>query len=182
MAQDLISEIAAIHWKLRFSMTEGQKADWQRMADKKLDALDALYKPVDQWGRSAAQQKEDDENRCYCDKPDTATSLCCAACGFWVKYSPCENCGNTGDCASWCEDVEAYWEPRTWQTCRDCNTYVCGLSDHQKTCEKFLWNETHCDVCGNLYEYAARFTNEDRCWCAYDQDDLNKMDLASRRQ
>ena len=185
MAQQLISEIAAIHSKLRLPMTVGQTADWQRLADKKLDALDALYKPVDQWGRTAAQQKEDAENPCRCRHPVSSGdngARCCTTCGFFCASDKCGSCGNRGKCSIWCADNEEYWEPRTWQTCRDCGVYVCGLRNHQKTCEEFLWNETHCDECGKLHPHAARSNpTEARCWCAYDQDDLNKMDLVNRR-
>jgi hypothetical protein len=59
---------------------------------------------------------------------------------------------------------------------------VLGLSNHQKTCEQFIWNETHCDECGKIYAHASQSNpTEARCWCAYDQDDLNKMDLVNRR-
>jgi hypothetical protein len=163
-------------------MTAGQTADWQRLADKRLDALDALYRPVDEWGRSTAQQREDAENPCHCRHPVSSdySKTCCATCGFFCSPEHCGSCGNRGKCSIWCDDNEEYWEPRTWQTCRDCGVYVCGLSNHQKTCEDFLWNETHCDECGKLHPHAAT-EGQQRCWCAYDQDDLNKMDLVNRR-
>jgi hypothetical protein len=185
MAQQLISEIAAIHWRLQTKMTVDQKADWQRLADRKLDALDALYRPVDQWGRAEAQQKEDAENPCRCRRPAISdySQTCCATCGFFCEGSDaCGCCGNLGKCSIWCADNEEYWEPRTWQTCRDCGVYVLGLSNHQKTCEQFIWNETHCDECGKICAHVSRSNpTEARCWCAYDQDDLNKMDLVNRR-
>ena len=182
MAQQLISEIAAIHWRLRTKMTVGQKADWQRLAERKLDALDALYRPVDRWGRSVAQQKEDAENPCRCLRP-SLNSACCSDCGFfcatYAQSEQCGSCGNWGKCSVWCDENEEYWEPRTWKTCCDCGVYVLGLSNHQKTCERFQWNEAHCDECGELHPHAA-VAGEARCWCAYDQDDLNKMDLVNR--
>ena len=185
MAQQLITEIAAIHAKLRLPMTPNQKADWQRMAERRLDALDRAFNPVDQWGRTVAQQKEDAENPCLCLRP-RLSSGCCTVCGFFCAThehsEQCGSCGNWGKCSVWCDDNEAYWEPRTWQTCRDCKSYVYGLSNHQKTCEAFLWNEEHCDECGKLHPHAAGpgGPGDKRCWCAYDQDDLNKMDLINR--
>ena len=184
MAQQLIAEIAAIHAKLCLPMTPDQKADWQRMVERRLDALDRAFNPVDQWGRTVAQQKEDAQNPCCCEQPCPSASNCCAHCGFFMaRYDQSEQCGNCGNwarCAHWCQDDEAYWEPRTWQTCRDCEDYVFGLSNHRKTCEAYIWNETHCDECGKLHPHAAG-PSEARCWCAYDQDDLNKMDLINRR-
>ena len=187
MAQQLISEIAAIHAKLCLPMTPDQKADWQSIVERRLDALDRAFNPVDQWGRSVAQQKEDAQHPCCCKSPspsDYSNKTCCAHCGFFMaRYEQSEQCGNCGNwarCAYWCQDDEDYWEPRTWQTCRDCEAYVFGLSNHRKTCEAYIWNETHCDECGKLHPHAAR-PDEARCWCAYDQDDLNKMDLINRR-
>jgi hypothetical protein len=181
------SNMNTIMEKLRLPMTAAQKADWQKLLEKQLDAIDAFYRPVDKWGRSAQQQKEDAENPCLCRHPTKtdAASHNCSTCGFWLpplSVAKCGSCGNFGKCSIWCEDNEEYWESRTWQTCRDCGVYVCGLSDHQKTCEDFIWNETHCDECGNIHAHVSRSTpTEARCWCAYDQDDLNKMDLVNRR-
>ena len=184
-----MAAIRSIVEKLQTPMTPAQKADWHHLLTRRLDALDAAAeKPVDKWGRSEQQQKEDAENPCLCLRPRLSTDphkpQVCAACGFFCERHDCADkcgsCGNFGKCSVWCADNEAYWEPRTWQTCRDCGVYVLGLSDHQKTCDDYIWNETHCDECGELHAHAA-MSGEKRCWCAYDQDDLNKMDLVNRR-
>lgn len=193
MAQQLISEIAAIHRKLATKMTEAQKADWQGLAEKRLDALDAFYNPVDTWGRSEAQQKEDAENPCLCIHPLTSHyshQTCCTTCGFFCAVEDsgssssggCGSCGNFGKCSIWCEDNEEYWESHTWQTCRDCGVYVCGLYDHQAKCEDFLYNKSHCEECGNLVPEAVGAASEVRCRCAYDQDNINTIDLPYNRR
>jgi hypothetical protein len=165
LTKSLLCDIDAIQYKLRFYMTEGQKDDWRRILYKRLDALDALYRPVDQWGRSEAQQKEDAENPCRCHHPTPCdyNNTCCATCGlFYHRSNQCDRCVGSVSC----EDNEEYWEPRTWQTCRDCGIYVCGLKNHQKTCENFIWNELHCKRCGNIYAYVSRSTpTEARCSC-----------------
>jgi len=56
---------------------------------------------------------------------------------------------------------------------------VLGLSNHQKTCEDFIWYETHSDECGKLFPHVKE--EGQHCTCMYDQDDLNKMDLINRR-
>jgi hypothetical protein len=185
--------IHSIVEKLKTRMTPAQKEDWQYLLTRKLDALDAAAEePVDKWGRTAAQQKEDDENPCHCESPTRSDSLkgCCATCGFWrlprcrvvnSEVGPCGSCGNFGRCSAWCEDNEEYWEPRTWQTCRDCDLYVLGLSNHQKTCEDYIRRTYRCDECDLLLMNAPIWDlPSKRCTCMYDQDDLNKMDLVNR--
>ena len=171
--------------KLKTPMTPAQKEDWQYLLTRKLAKLDAAAEgSVDQWGRTAAQQKEDAENPCRCAAPTKSTNLkgCCGSCGFWRLSESCGGCGNFGRCSIWCEDNEEYWEPRTWQTCHDCETYVLGLSNHQKTCDEFIRRTYICDECGLLQSAAPVWDfPSKRCSCEYDQDDLNKMDLINRR-
>jgi hypothetical protein len=124
------SNISAIMELLRLPLTDKEKAPHQLQLEKHLDALDLLSKPVDHWGRSEAQQKEDRANLCCCISPKKTScgDKCCSSCGFWFPEESCDCCGNFGRCAAWCEDDEAYWEPRTYQTCRDCGVYILGLS------------------------------------------------------
>lgn len=162
MEQKLLSEIADIQRQLRTKMTESQKSDWQRLLDRRLDALDRLYNPVDQWGRSRAQQLEDAANPCLCRSPTKTDNLvgCCGLCGLWR--------GAAADAAH--------------ERCQDCRAFVPDLAEHRKTCEDFMWNEMHCDECGRYPAHVAEALGTyKRCWCAYDQDDINKMDLINRR-
>lgn len=183
-----MATIRSIVEKLKTRMTLAQKADWQNILSRKLAKLDAAAEePVDQWGRTVAQQKEDEANPCLCAAPTKSADLkgCCGSCGFWrmrQDTDACGSCGNFGKCSIWCEDNEEYWEPRTWQTCRDCDLYVLGLSNHQKTCEEFIRRTYICDECGLLHSAAPVWDfPSKRCTCEYDQDDLNKMDLINRR-
>ena len=186
--------IRSIVKKLEMPMTPAQKEDWQNLLTKKLDKLDAAAEePVDRYGRSVRQQKEDAENSCCCKNPTRSDNLkgCCGTCGFWrltqsrvvnTEAGACGGCGNFGKCSIWCEDNEEYWETRTWQTCRDCDLYVLGLSNHQKTCEDFIRRTYRCDECDLLLMNASIWDlPSKRCICMYDQDDLNKMDLINRR-
>jgi hypothetical protein len=186
--------IHSIVEKLKTRMTPAQKEDWQYLLTRHLARLDAAAEePVDKWGRTAAQQKEDDENPCRCESPTKSDNLkgCCGTCGFWrlprcrvvnSEVGPCGGCGNFGRCSAWCEDNEEYWEPRTWQTCCDCDLYVLGLSNHQKTCDDYIRRTYRCDECDLLLMNAPIWgVPSKRCTCMYDQDDLNKMDLVNRR-
>ena len=191
-------ELKSIIEKLKTPLTEEQKADWQNILSERLEEIDAAAEgPLDEWGRTVAQQAEDAENPCRCRRPiqsERNRTNCCADCGFWLdeaamklifqihaQEQPCERCDHCSrvECRDWCRNDEAYWEPRTWQTCKDCKCYVLGLSKHQKTCEDFIWNETHCDECGKLFPHVKE--EGQHCMCMYDQDDLNKMDLIIRR-
>lgn len=186
--------IRSIVEKLKTRMTPAQKEDWQNILSRKLAKLDAAAEqPLDRYGRNARQQKEDAENPCCCESPTRSDNLagCCGTCGFWrlshchivnTESDRCGGCGNFGKCSIWCEDNEEYWEPRTWQTCRDCDLYVLGLSNHQKTCDEFIRRTYICDECGLLHSAAPVWDfPSKRCMCMYDQDDLNKMDLINRR-
>ena len=180
--------LSSLIQKLKTPMADAEKEELMELLSTQLAALDAAAEePVDKWGRTVAQQKEDMSNPCRCASPTKSANLkgCCGSCGFWLtrleSIGPCGSCGNFGKCSSSCEDNEEYWEPRTWQTCRDCEEYVLGLSDHQKKCEEFIRNMNSCDECGLLYEHAPVWDlPSKRCTCEYDQDDLNKMDLVNR--
>jgi len=176
LSQAIFEAICKLHARLHLPLTSDELAECTTQLDKKLDELHAIHDPVDEWGRSKAQQKEDADNPCRCHYPTRrlASDTCCSSCGFWLgrkacPQRPCDHCHNLV-CRDWCYHDETYWEPRTWQTCPDCKIYILGLNNHRETCQSYKQNEAHCRRCGYLYpEYVDE--GQKRCDCEYDHYD-----------
>jgi len=166
MAQQLISEISTIQQKMATNMTPAQTADWRQLLEKRLDALEALEaleNPVDEWGRTEAQQKEDAENPCRCPEPQVGKNNCCGSCGFWIQDTGAEE---ACDCC-YRHDYDPFPARSTgstlWRTCFDCGTYVEGYEEHKKICGK-IWLHPTGLTCFTCHTYVTGYCgHEETC-------------------
>ena len=151
---------------------------------------DSPYKeePLDSWGRSVEQQKEDDANPCRCSMTQSAVykyideNNCCGYCGFWVPNYDDDEC----DCTS-CNRKE-----RT-SYCDECHYHfdlICSTDVGRRICYHCAWHASpsgttdlkKCPSCETVDIIADKNFCEKCFYEIYDKDDIRKMDLALRRQ
>lgn len=140
---------------------------------------DSPYKeePLDTWGRSVEQQKEDIANPCRCSMNQIAAyknideNNCCYSCGFWV-FDEAEEYYDRKECTSYCDTCNYHFDLICSSDIGLRTCYTCTRSTLYKTCPacetvKITKEKNFCDTC--FHEI-------------YDKDDIRKMDLALRRQ